>query len=372
MNEQPAGVRIVYRPALVVVVALVLLRLATGWHFYREGTKKLAYDPSTGRVRVAFSAEPMLRQAVGPLAERIQQNLPNFHDWESLLAVPRSAAEATEQAAERAAWESDYARRRKAAEGEGQAAPVEFAPLSPAGPWAARVSADWARRVAQFQAIPGISEEQQAAAKSALTRRQQQLADYLASEDAALVEWQHELWRLQQWEEGPEARELPFQSQRITEKRAETAAASRAWISQVRELEAALANDLRQTLTPEQAANSDMLARIAEVMRDGNERRLHRLNVAVTSLIIGVGACLLLGLFTRLAAAGGIAFLAMVIATQPPWVAGANTTVFYYQLVEIAALLVLFVVGAGRWFGLDFFLRALWARCCGRTETAPR
>jgi hypothetical protein len=31
-------------------------------------------------------------------------------------------------------------------------------------------------------------------------------------------------------------------------------------------------------------------------------------------------------------------------------------------MVEIAALAVLLASGAGRWAGLDFFLRALWAR----------
>ncbi len=65
---------------------------------------------------------------------------------------------------------------------------------------------------------------------------------------------------------------------------------------------------------------------------------------------------------TRLAALGGIVFLCMVISTQPPWVPGAVTTMFYYQLVEIFALGVLLASGAGRWAGLDFFLRAWWAR----------
>jgi len=57
------------------------------------------------------------------------------------------------------------------------------------------------------------------------------------------------------------------------------------------------------------------------------------------------------------------------MATQPPWVEGANTTVFYYQLVEVAALVVLFASAAGRWAGLDFILRALAGRCRGRRET---
>jgi hypothetical protein len=50
------------------ILALVLLRVAIGWHFYSEGTKKLAYDQGTGETRVAFSSESCFRTAGGPWA----------------------------------------------------------------------------------------------------------------------------------------------------------------------------------------------------------------------------------------------------------------------------------------------------------------
>ena len=59
----------------------------------------------------------------------------------------------------------------------------------------------------------------------------------------------------------------------------------------------------------------------------------------------------------------------MVMASQPPWVEGAKLDVFYYQLVEVAALVVLFASAAGRWAGLDFILRTLMGKCCGRKRT---
>ena len=93
------------------------------------------------------------------------------------------------------------------------------------------------------------------------------------------------------------------------------------------------------------------------------------MNLAVTGLTIGVGLCLLVGLFTRLASVAGAFFLLSVMATQPPWVAGANTQFFYYQLVEFAALLFLAAVAAGRVAGLDLFLHALWSKCCGKKST---
>ena len=89
------------------------------------------------------------------------------------------------------------------------------------------------------------------------------------------------------------------------------------------------------------------------------------MNLAVTGLTIGVGLCLLVGLFTRLAAVVGALFLLSVMATQPPWVPGAETTYFYYQLVEFAAMMLLAAAAAGRVAGLDFILHGLWSKCCG-------
>ncbi|MCA9269909.1 MAG: DoxX family protein, partial [Planctomycetales bacterium] len=77
-----------------------------------------------------------------------------------------------------------------------------------------------------------------------------------------------------------------------------------------------------------------------------------------------VGVCLVLGLFTRVAAVAGAAFLASVVASQPPFVAGASDT--NYQIVLLLGLLVCAAVGAGRWGGLDFFLGLCCRACCGR------
>jgi uncharacterized membrane protein YphA (DoxX/SURF4 family) len=362
VNDEPVTVRRVAVVPMSLIVALVLLRLATGWHFYREGTKKLTYDETTGKTRVSFSAEPFLRQAVGPWAEWFKRDLPNFHDWEHLLVVPRQGPTTTKDLAERSRWLSEYNKRRTEAQKAEKPLPIEYPPDAPYAAWAQKIDDDWQDATAAFQAVRGLSDEQRAAAAAALHRRRQQLADYLASQENSFADWQHELWRLGSWEAAPEATELPFHDARIVEKRGETTASSGGWVAQVRSLEAALMADLRGVLNAEQAANPDMIASTDDALGDAQERSLHRQNVAVTCLIIGVGACLLLGLFTRLAALGGIAFLCMVIATQPPWVPGAVTTVFYYQLVEIAALGVLLASGAGRWAGLDFFLRALWAR----------
>lgn len=67
-----------------------------------------------------------------------------------------------------------------------------------------------------------------------------------------------------------------------------------------------------------------------------------------------IGICLLLGLFTPVAALAAGAFLGSVFLSRFPPETGPSST--YYQLVESMACLVLAGTGAGRFAGLDFFL----------------
>ena len=182
-----------------LVIALVVLRLATGWHFYREGTKKLAYNADTGVTTIAFSAEPFLRQAVGPVADMVKEELPAAYNWERYLAVPRQARPTTEEELEkRAKWEADYAPRRKAAAAKKAAAADRVpAPLAYYD-WADRIETSWRTAHDRFVIIPALTDEQRAAAAEALDFRRQQLADYLESQTDAIAEWEHELFRLEE------------------------------------------------------------------------------------------------------------------------------------------------------------------------------
>ena len=81
---------------------------------------------------------------------------------------------------------------------------------------------------------------------------------------------------------------------------------------------------------------------------------LATINKIVTIFTLSVGVLLLAGFFTRVAATAGVLFLLSVIAGQPPWVAGAAP--IHYQLVELLALALVGVVGAGRWGRSRLFL----------------
>jgi len=82
-----------------------------------------------------------------------------------------------------------------------------------------------------------------------------------------------------------------------------------------------------------------------------------------------VGLCLMLGLFTRLASIGGIAFLLLFYLCNPPFVGyfysiptEGSYLVVNKNLVELGALVVIFTTGSGRFAGLDRILHGLFAR----------
>ena len=78
---------------------------------------------------------------------------------------------------------------------------------------------------------------------------------------------------------------------------------------------------------------------------------------------MGVGLCLLLGIFTPLVALAAAGFLGSVFLSQyPPTTGPASTN---YQLVECMACLVLAGTGAGRFAGLDFFLHMIIRKVWG-------
>ena len=82
-----------------------------------------------------------------------------------------------------------------------------------------------------------------------------------------------------------------------------------------------------------------------------------------------VGVLLVLGLFTRLAALGGIGFLLLFYFANPPFVGyfyslpmEGSYLVVNKNLVELGGLLVVLVSGSGQFAGLDRFVTILLGR----------
>jgi thiosulfate dehydrogenase [quinone] large subunit len=82
-----------------------------------------------------------------------------------------------------------------------------------------------------------------------------------------------------------------------------------------------------------------------------------------------VGALLVLGLFTRLAAVAGIGLILLFYLCNPPFVGyfysiptEGSYLIVNKNLVELCALAVVLVTGSGRFAGLDRIVHLLLAR----------
>ena len=82
-----------------------------------------------------------------------------------------------------------------------------------------------------------------------------------------------------------------------------------------------------------------------------------------------VGLLLVLGLFTRLASLGGIAFILLFYFANPPFVGyfyalptEGSYLIVNKNLVELCALVVIVLTGSGRFAGLDRIVHGLLAR----------
>ena len=82
-----------------------------------------------------------------------------------------------------------------------------------------------------------------------------------------------------------------------------------------------------------------------------------------------VGVLLMLGLFTRLAAAGGIAFILLFYLCNPPFIGyfyaiptEGTYLIVNKNLVELCALVVILLTRTGRFAGLDGILHGLFVR----------
>jgi uncharacterized membrane protein YphA (DoxX/SURF4 family) len=96
---------------------------------------------------------------------------------------------------------------------------------------------------------------------------------------------------------------------------------------------------------------------------------IERLDTITMWSITAIGAMLLLGLFTRLAAFAGAAFLVMTYLTHPPfpWLplppgTEGNPVFINKNVIEALALLVIMVHATGRWLGIDALLHRIFFR----------
>jgi len=297
------------RSTLLAVAALAFLRIVVGLHFFLEGTSHLR-DPD-------WSSAGFRKAAVGPWAERFRAGLPEEGDWTATMGATdgRSVADA-------------------------------------AAAWRQSVTASWKKLLDERCRLVPLDAGRKADADAQLAAATTELEDYVAGLDDDLADHRLQLQRLTEMERSPVASAVPYARERVAKKRRELAAEAAGWMKDAAAIGTKLVAAWDAALPAAERLRVDAAA---------EPTRLWKEDRFVSWSLVTIGACLVLGLFTKFNALGGACFLASVIATQPFWVAGAQPT--YNQWVELAALLAIAALPIGGWSGLDHFLSP-WFSCC--------
>ncbi|MBQ3387867.1 MAG: DoxX family protein [Thermoguttaceae bacterium] len=332
----------------VFIVAVVILRMAIGCHFLYEGLWKM--DPANG-----FSAKGFLGIAKGPTAELYYKMLPDLTGVERL-----QMAEAV----------------------EGEMVDGKFVAGQSQG-WTLPVfETAWFKYYDKYLAKYGLDQE------SAAEQRKKTDAvfnQYIGSLRECTLEQRDAIRELMGSRKRFEAKQRlktdGAEHQKVWDwdTKLKLRNEGDAMASVPEKMGANMQLALWDELTPQQKALGELppiaygsnyipgisfIQKIPVIKEFAVPSRMGLLDLCVTIGLSAIGLCLILGLCTRLAALGGAIFMVNVVLTQFPWptvyphapeVVG-HSMVVSKDTVELLALILLIILPAGRWGGLDWFL----------------
>jgi uncharacterized membrane protein YphA (DoxX/SURF4 family) len=302
-------------PGFFGALFLVLLRLAIGWHFLYEGTQKILSTPQ-GKASILarifpetpdgppFSSEGYLRNASGPLAPRFRALIPDV-DGRDRLDL-------------------------------------------------GKLKDEWSAEMYRIANHYGFDADQQQAAEKILKDRQQVADDWYQSPESheKVKQYLDALDEVEAVERNPNA--LAYEVENARADRKGLAADRKSLIDEVD----AWSGTLRDGLLK--------LARPGQTKKFGDyappPSPLQRIDLVTMWGLSAVGLCLMLGLFTPLAALGGAAYLLSFYLSMPPWPGlpeGITEGHYRYvnkNLIEMLACLALASTPSGLWIGVDALL----------------
>jgi uncharacterized membrane protein YphA (DoxX/SURF4 family) len=293
---------------------LVLLRIAIGWHFLYEGTQKILSTPSGKATILArifptpegppFSSEGYLRNSTGPLAPRFRALVPDVDSRQKL--DPDALKES---------WSTERT------------------------------------RIANHY---GFDADQLNKAEAILAEHRKQADEWFQSVEnrQKVKKYLDEVAEIEAIENNPYA--LSYERSNARDERKVAEADRRELVKEVDAWTNSLHEGVLKLATPDQ-------------IRDRGPygpplNQLEKVDLLTMWGLSAVGLCLMLGLFTPLAALGGAAYLLGFYLSMPPWPGlpeGMTEGHYRYvnkNLIEMLACLVLASTPNGLWIGLDALL----------------
>ena len=346
-------------------MSIVALRIAVGYHFFKEGTNKLKYG---------FNAYGFLSTAKGPLAPAFKGMLDDNSGMKKLCISKREVDGETTFTIDTKStiqeWEDftnastdyygfgsielqeDLAKKRKAIAAEIEEARakndtnVNTAVLEGKR---AELEAEITQIRLQPQRLKTIRENHIRNLQEWVKGNRVDLLAYFSSEH-----------RLQGFaSDGKEASEISSQVDSLRGQ-VDTIRADRnkqliGWSKEVTSMWDSLETKVDTLAVPLQRRTTPLKL---DRPFDPQLGSLNIINAVIPWFDTIVGVCLILGLFTRFASLSAGLFLLSVCLTQPFWVPGTNPTYLYW--IEMTACFVIFATLAGRMAGLDYIIHGFF------------
>lgn len=351
---------------VLAFVALMMLRVVVGFHFFKEGTDKLKSGD--------FTAEYFLDAAKGPLAPYFHE-LIDGRDGRYRFCLSDDG-HSLDPELTFAIWE-DFLDRAyghfKFGDAKIEADLIERRAVLAERIVQARIDNDTSVDVDQLETLRADDEQnikklrrQADAGEKILAAHQQELQDWIDVNEAEVLAYFKSADRIDGFDrDGTAAVLVATQVDSLREQVASIKADRKkqqlAWAAQIDAMWDSYEQQILQL--PIDRQRSEKALSLHRPFAQPNSR-LQWINRLIPWFDTIVGGLLIIGLFTRLASLAAALFLVSVIAAQPPWIPGTEPT--YLYAVELFALLVIFATCAGRFGGLDFF----FARRCNNRVTA--
>jgi uncharacterized membrane protein YphA (DoxX/SURF4 family) len=309
---------------MLTVFMLIVLRLCLGCHFLYEGVWKIAHGDE-------FTAEPFLSQAKGPLAGFFYAMIPDVNARQRLQVVDDNGKKRVNSDTIAARW-NEYRQNL-----------VNY--LKPADQ--------------SDQAAVNAHQSFETDAEKTYNEFKKSLEAYFADNVDRIEAY---FGALNRFENSAEARQsAPFQKRLRWTRMMELRMEAQGWIAEIEAREQTYKNALFELMNQQQR---EKMASMPPDWKIWQWDRMKQIDFAVTYGLTAIGLCLMLGLFTRLAALGGAAFMCFVVMSQPAWptIYPPDSSVVGHALlinkdfIEMVALLVIATTAVGRWGGLDFFV----------------
>lgn len=216
----------------------------------------------------------------------------------------------------------------------------------------------WEAYLEQITAHYGFDEQQKEQAQQIFENRKDQLEWFFDVNHDEIRQYFDGLDRIARYRQERGRAQVSSLRDQIATIEAELYGNLNSWLRTIDSMWRGYEQDLNAVATADQARRGQLkLPAPGQKILDTK-----RIDVIIPYFDVIVGALLILGLFTRVAALAAAGFLASIVATQWPGYPGAAETI--YQQIEMFACLVLAATGAGRFAGLDYFLGLFWRRYC--------